>query len=753
MADNKVQIVITAKDTASAAFNTLNEKIKKASSSLASFAGGAASLYGLQRIAKSAVDAALGMEKLQASMSATMGQNAAREIQFVREESNRLGLAFQETGLAYAKFAASARNTSLEGEQTRQIFAGVSEAVASMRLSADESNGVFLALSQMISKGKVQAEELRGQLGERLPGAFRLSAEALGVTTAELDKMLEKGQVTAEDLLPKLAKNLHETYGKTAVEAAKGGQAEINRFNNAVFESSAALGQALMPSLTNLMNFIRDMIPYIKSFVFGIQSIGISAGSTVDKIGLTTKTFASPATMMYHKLFNTETWQQYQKGISGIENTAQEYANALFNRMNPSVSSALPKGAGYKGGGGGAGKAGKGGAKGNSLADSWARALADMQAEMDKLNASDLEQKLISLANKAGDATRQFAKIPGALSEIQKWLSTMSAAAIEQERLETEKKASEEILKIAQTQAEARKNYETYVTETTMSEIDKRVKAEQQAAEEMVQAQYNALVTENGLLENREEFLRRKEEIEKASAERIRQIRAEYEEKGKAKTGTYTEGLKQGFQDWLDELTNTYQQGIDFARTTADTMKQAFEDFFFDPMGFSFEDFGNTMRRILARATTDIIYDLLKSSNAFASLLGWFGLGGTGNMSGILTNPSAGAFGFAKGSVLYSPALSALENSIVNRPYIFQMAKGYGVIGEGSKAEGVLPLARTASGDLGVQTTGGGGNVIVHMNVNAMDAKSFNGLLYENKGALTSMIRAAMKDNHPGRRG
>ena len=44
----------------------------------------------------------------------------------------------------------------------------------------------MLALAQMASKGTVQAEELRGQLGERLPGAFKIAAAAMGVTQAEL---------------------------------------------------------------------------------------------------------------------------------------------------------------------------------------------------------------------------------------------------------------------------------------------------------------------------------------------------------------------------------------------------------------------------------------------------------------------------------------------------------------------------------------------------------------------------------------
>jgi tape measure domain-containing protein len=92
-------------------------------------------------------------------------------------------------------------------------------------------DGVFLALGQMISKGKVQAEELRGQLGERLPGAFNLAARAMGVTTAQLDDMLKKGQVTAEDMLPKLAAVLKDEFGPAAEHASQGAQGAVNRLS------------------------------------------------------------------------------------------------------------------------------------------------------------------------------------------------------------------------------------------------------------------------------------------------------------------------------------------------------------------------------------------------------------------------------------------------------------------------------------------------------------------------------------------
>lgn len=83
---------------------------------------------------------------------------------------------------------------SIRGQATRDIFDAVGIAATVMNLSAEQSEGAFLALSQMASKGKVQAEELRGQLGERIPGALNIAARAMGVTQAQLNDMLDKGK-------------------------------------------------------------------------------------------------------------------------------------------------------------------------------------------------------------------------------------------------------------------------------------------------------------------------------------------------------------------------------------------------------------------------------------------------------------------------------------------------------------------------------------------------------------------------------
>ena len=181
---------------------------------------------------KAALDAALQMDRLSKAYTTITGSSASaqQQLSYLYDVSNRLGLQFQSTAESAKTFFAAGKGSSLEKDMNG-IFEAVASAGAALALSQDDMQGAFLALGQMISKGKVQAEELRGQLGERLPGAFQLAAKAMGMTTAQLDKFMADGKLTAEDLLPKLAKVMQEEFGAAAEAAAYGLQGQMNRLS------------------------------------------------------------------------------------------------------------------------------------------------------------------------------------------------------------------------------------------------------------------------------------------------------------------------------------------------------------------------------------------------------------------------------------------------------------------------------------------------------------------------------------------
>lgn len=148
------------------------------------------------------------------------GEQAKRELESLRTSAQGLGLNFYDVADAYKGMLAAAKGTELEGAKVKQIFDGISSAAVTLGLSSDQTRGALLAVSQMMSKGSIQAEELRGQLGERMPGAFQAMAKAAGVSTSALDDMLQKGEVGI-DLLPKFADIMRDQFAGGANEAAK----------------------------------------------------------------------------------------------------------------------------------------------------------------------------------------------------------------------------------------------------------------------------------------------------------------------------------------------------------------------------------------------------------------------------------------------------------------------------------------------------------------------------------------------------
>ena len=226
------------------------------------FAGGAvvsaaSSLIGyLRSIGTDVVDTAAKFDGLKRSIEFASGENGAKNIKFLDNEINRLGLDMNSAYKGFKVFQGALMGTALEGAAGKEIFTALSEASTVMRLSAEDTEGAFLALGQMISKGSVQAEELRGQLGERLPGAFQQFARSLNVSTKELGEMLKAGDVLAVQALPLFAKQLRETFTPGLAEATESYNANLNRFNNFILRAKISLGSGLLPVLNQYLQVI-----------------------------------------------------------------------------------------------------------------------------------------------------------------------------------------------------------------------------------------------------------------------------------------------------------------------------------------------------------------------------------------------------------------------------------------------------------------------------------------------------------------
>lgn len=193
---------------------------------------------------KAFVDANVEVEKFERSMTLLKGSSeaATQEFQYIAGVARTLGLNLFETADAYVQLSAATKGTALEGAQTRDVFEAVAKAMSSLGKSGADTQGALLAVSQMVSKGTVSMEELRGQLGERLPGAFQAAAQAMGLTTKELDALVSSGKLSTEEFLPKFAEALRDTFGET--KYVDGYAASFNRLQNSISEAFVEIGKA-----------------------------------------------------------------------------------------------------------------------------------------------------------------------------------------------------------------------------------------------------------------------------------------------------------------------------------------------------------------------------------------------------------------------------------------------------------------------------------------------------------------------------
>ena len=193
---------------------TASGGIKRFASSLASL-GGVIAGSGIALLGKAVIDTGAKFDSLIRAMQNVTGsvQATNREFGFAADIAEKYGLRLDTTVKSLIQFEASAKGSGVALKDVKRVFEATVGTMAAMGQGTEEISGALTALSQLMSKGVVSAEELRGQLGERMFGAFTQAAEAMGVTTQELGKMLAQGKLLASDFLPKFADQLEKNLG------------------------------------------------------------------------------------------------------------------------------------------------------------------------------------------------------------------------------------------------------------------------------------------------------------------------------------------------------------------------------------------------------------------------------------------------------------------------------------------------------------------------------------------------------------
>jgi len=278
---------------------------------------------------------------------------------------------------------------------------------------------------------------------------------------------------------------------------------------------------------------------------------------------------------------------------------------------------------------------------------------------------------------------------------------------------------------------------------------------------EAEEGRLRTLITKRSI-ETAEDDLRGQREVLKLALEHweISQQLLEIEEERilrmKEFTGSFSEGLDAGARKYFSEIDGSFRRGRTLSEQTARGMEQAFSDGFFAVLTGridSLEDVWLSFCHSMARAWSDTLAQMVMESLKGSGGGGFGGFfGGLGNiLSGAesfdlfsLFGGASGMF-FSEGGIFHNGRLVPFAaGGVFDRPTVFRMASGMGLMAEDGP-EAVMPLGRTATGELGIKASGGGGNQTVNI-IYAIDTQSFADVCRRNAQAITQTVTSEMKD-------
>lgn len=278
---------------------------------------------------KKVMEVGLKKEASQRAAQFVLGnEGAKRATDFVKNLANNTGVDQIETLSSFAKFSAGAGD--MDTGQKESLFSNVIGTSRLMGLNTEEINGILKAFEQMASKGKIQAEELRGQLGDRMAGAFQLFARSLGMTTEQLDAAMKNGKVLSKDVLPKVSAEMGNMIAKAGgwEKIINSTQTQLGRLSNSWNNNLALMFDGSQEGLTD---FTRSLTNLLGSLGGTSKSLGESLGDLMKSMSngvddLTTISYRvqgyfDRVTLLYRELNDT------QKAV------ADGLANGLLNSL------------------------------------------------------------------------------------------------------------------------------------------------------------------------------------------------------------------------------------------------------------------------------------------------------------------------------------------------------------------------------------------------------------------------------------
>lgn len=645
---------------------------------------------------------------------------------YLSTKANELNVDLAVLADGYAKLLALQKSGILNREQVNQLSEGLANVGVALGTSQGNIERALFGLSQGLSTGTLRAEELN-QVVEPLPGLLQELDRAAGLPAGGFRKLVNDGKVTSDFFATTMIKALQTFEGQAAaLDGTVAGS--FTRLNNAWKELSRAIGDSVaIDGIVYLTEALTDSISVGEKAVTG-QMAFAEATTFVQK----TAFFVARAIKAAFLVLQTSVLGLARALLFGLEKVQDGivYTVNLIPGIEIEGVKALKN----------LRLAAEAAIRDNAV--QFARNL-DFGPDEDTIKRiRDTEKRLQDLRreaeierSKAYQANQQKGQ-PTELSKEEK----ARIKALEKERQ-----------KIEDVTAALRFRNEQILRNEETQELYNQLKAAGVELFSKEGFEIAQLVQEYFRLQKQQEGVREEEERRKKLIDEIKQITEDsisaqdkynkrmedlnkllqegaisFEEFKNAAAKAYEEmedasdkwfdGAKRALDDYANEATD---MAANVERVVSNAM-QTLEDTLVEAATtgkFEFKDMVNSMLEDIARllVRTQITGPLAEGlSGLIGNIFGGQSSGSSGG--GWFSNLFAkgGAFGNGQKITAYA------RGGIVNRPTLFPMAKGMGLMGEAGP-EAVLPLTRTSSGRLGVETVGGGmqGGNVYTVNVDA----------------------------------
>ena len=628
----------------------------------------------------------------------------------------------------YQRFQRSSDSLGTSQAEVLRIVETLNKAMIIGGSTSAEASNALIQLAQGFAAGALRGEEFRSVV-EQTPRVTKLLTDYLKTDIGGLRKMAYDGKLTADILtaaFSSAAQTIDEEFGKMQPTISQAMTDLRTVFGKLIADSDQAAGGTNQIA-TEISNLAKTIGEEREGIIELLSTMFFMAGKVVKAFGNIGQSIRGWAAVKRGDLgffefsgMNADELDDWLKKYDGEASRIQQQ----IDRKTAELRSVIPRGTTAKGRGqyadqiqqlkdeiaaleaakadlaaktaaahatpakktGGAGStanAGTGGGKSgrDDVSERGQAAIKDLERELALLgDTTEVEKVLWELENGryADLSTAHKARIETLTREIQAGKEAIDAKKAEADAAEEADK--QRIASMEQLMGRMQEYYEEHDSAVANFEDDYRqaVMTTQEYELAKLQERYDAYA----------------EHIEdKAALDRW------YEEE----SAKIAEGGKKAASDMSEFQIQAYR-----------SMQSAMSEFLFDP----FEDGLDGMLRSFADMIRKLLAEALAAQILKSLLGGDFGSGGKvggllGGLFGAATGiASSGGGGLGSGEVfgVVEAHGDAFKNGrlipfahggIVDRPTVFPMAQGAGLMGEAGP-EAVLPLARTAGGDLGV---------------------------------------------------